>query len=894
MSASVTVTPAMARALVDEARAKGYRPGVLGFRAPVGGQSRQQFDVAGAPVALVPCVSTLAVREAILARGRGDWLVVVTERTDDDLGAGLLAQVIGQRLRRPDVWQAVQHRFAATGIDAQLAGAATHRELAAGLLEAAPPSGWPPAPAGLLTRDHALGSVARRWLGVPDGPTDALGVLGWSANRDVVTLIGELRLLAGDELTDAVLAWLASGTGAAEPFVASLLGRGNAGDVVPLGLVLNALHSRPGADADLVVARLEHRWGPVPGASLVAVADAAVTVTADLLADPTRRDDAARVLARADELAGVAQGLPLMTSSRLMRSGLVHRLRRLADALRVDAASGLEAVEEAWGAVCDHALHGDDGSVAALRAAVRLRRWLATEAEGEAPSDLAGLARRQADVDAWVDAAVNDAAAGVDDEHVARALEHVLGRVAAVRDEHDRQFAHALAANPAAVDGGSAGPVGAAEAAVWPLENLLAQVVFPVATKTPTLLLILDGMSTATATEIVANINERTDLAMTEAYLPGVGRRGAGLSVLPSITDASRASLLSGRLVTGGQGVEQAGFAALTNAHKLGTAKLFHKKILDSSRLGFAVSDEVRHAIADVDGHRLVACVLNTIDDALNSSDPSGTFWNADAVKHLVPLLQRAADARRAVVITADHGHVVERRHGVQRSYASALGNRHRLADQAAEADEVLVEGQRVLVEGNRAVLAVSERLRYRSVRAGYHGGAAPAEVVVPVVLLVPSGAEDTTFTLAPPQAPAWWEGGLRAPAVPVPSAPVGPQPDLFSTDEPPAAVGPSVGADLVATKVFADQRALAGRVVVTDAQIRQLVDALALAPDRRLTAAQAAAAVGASITRVAMVLNQAAKLVNVEGYPVLSIDAATGAVLLDEGLLAEQYGIGR
>ena len=51
-------------------------------------------------------------------------------------------------------------RFAATGVDPALTAAPVHREIAIGLLVAAPADGWPPAPGGVLTRDHALGAVA--------------------------------------------------------------------------------------------------------------------------------------------------------------------------------------------------------------------------------------------------------------------------------------------------------------------------------------------------------------------------------------------------------------------------------------------------------------------------------------------------------------------------------------------------------------------------------------------------------------------------------------------------------------------------------------------------------------------------------------------------------------
>ena len=114
---------------------------------------------------VVPCVSALAVREALLARRRDQWLVVLTDRSDEDLGAGVLSHFLGHRLRTPDPWAAVRHRFAATGIDPASDRDGRRPGVAIGLLAATPPDGWPPAPGGVLTRDHAFGAVAAAHLG---------------------------------------------------------------------------------------------------------------------------------------------------------------------------------------------------------------------------------------------------------------------------------------------------------------------------------------------------------------------------------------------------------------------------------------------------------------------------------------------------------------------------------------------------------------------------------------------------------------------------------------------------------------------------------------------------------------------------------------------------------
>ena len=249
--AGVTATATRAtlpvlRALLDQARRKDFRSGVLGVRARPEPMSPPTFTHAGVPVRVVPCVSALAVREALLERVRDQWLVVLTDRPDDDLGAGVLSHLVWQRLRTPDPWDAVRLRFAATGVDPALTAAADDREIAIGLLVASPASGWPPAPGGVLTRDHALDAVAAAHLGLTDPVVDATSVLGWTTDPAVLTRVADLRALAGDALTGTVLDWAAGRAGAAGQPLRHLLRAGEARDAVPLGLVVGLLRRGPG------------------------------------------------------------------------------------------------------------------------------------------------------------------------------------------------------------------------------------------------------------------------------------------------------------------------------------------------------------------------------------------------------------------------------------------------------------------------------------------------------------------------------------------------------------------------------------------------------------------------------------------------------------------------
>src|SRR5207248_8231829 len=138
--------------------------------------------------------------------------------------------------------------------------------------------------------------------------------------------------------------------------------------------------------------------------------------------------------------------------------------------------------------------------------------------------------------------------------------------------------------------------------------------------------------------------------------------------------------------------------AAFMKAHGL-TSALFHKLSLETSGAGFALAPDVGVAVDNIDGIRVVACVLNTIDDALDRSDP-GIDWSTDAVAHLRPLLERARRAGRTVVLTSDHGHVVERRDGRTLSVGPTSSNRSRrgATGPAPEAGAVRTTAPRVLL----------------------------------------------------------------------------------------------------------------------------------------------------------------------------------------------------
>jgi hypothetical protein len=907
------------RALLDEAKRKNYRSGVLGIRSRPAWDGSESFVHDDTTVTVVPCVSSLAVREALLKRQREQWLVVLTDRSDSDLGAGVLSHLVFNRLRTPDPWEAVRHRFAATGIDPALTSVASHRDLASGLLAAAPAGGWPPAPGGVLTIDHALTSVARAHLGLGDVSVDATSILAWTGDETGPHRLADLRQLAGDVLVDTLLAWIARRSGAAGAPLLHLLRTGAAGDALPLGLLVGLLGSaRDSRSADAVqlardsLIRLEARLGgsQPPPHVLRAWAVESVSVITWLLDEAESRSTAQRLLARADVLLGEVQATGLAERSDVLPAGLTRRLAGLADALRAAtndpeseavAAPALVEVERAWESVGSHRLSPGDRRATAFLAAVRLARWLSQPDQAPEPG-LHALIARHGESDAWVDSAVNDSARGVGDAEMGSALACVLHLTRRRRALHDDQFAAALVAHtaddPPAVDGLHAG--------VLHLEELLSSVVLPLARSTSVLFLVLDGMSVGVGHEVMSDVLSRGTDGWAEALLPGHHRRGLALAVLPTLTEVSRTSLLCGELRSGQQDTEQKGYRALALAHGLKSAMLFHKKPLDSTRPGYALADDVGAAIDDIEGQPLVSCVLNTIDDALDRSDPSGTEWGADAVRHLEPLLTRARRAGRTVVMTADHGHIVERREGTMRPHPAISSGRSREAIGDVGEGEVLVGGRRVVTADHRAVLAVDERLRYGPLKAGYHGGAAPAEAVVPVTVLVNGAAPaDTGLQLAVPQEPVWWNAPLTA--APAPMTPTVSEyarraaqepPTLFDevssepAPEPAPAVHPAASA-VIGSSTYGEQRAQAGRVAVSDEQVTALLNALLLSPANRLPATQASVALGVAPVALRGAVPHVQRLLNVEGYGVLTVDVDGTTLILDKELLRDQFEVG-
>ncbi|MFB6977431.1 BREX-2 system phosphatase PglZ [Streptomyces scopuliridis] len=748
----------------------------------------QRAVVAAAP-------SPLAVHELILghlehpASGTPPVLVVLTDREEPELDPGLLARVRRGRVDSVDSWEVVRESFGAGSVDSRLKDFGWAAEA---LLDATPPGGWPQVPGGPLSARHALTQLALRRLrlgrydedaDVPRGDAlDVHALLGWT-----LTGGGPERLLA---LRGPERAGLTAFLG--EPDQAGLAGRvllclvdaRHGADAPAFGLIAAALWGHAEADAEVYRARgrAEQWLGERPPATsedldaqLAAFGRACEEYLTALLAEGRGEGEPARearrvsgpLLERAGMLARQFGAQSAAAASPVLRAGLEARFTAVGSALSSGAAAEVSAAVRILG---EHELARDKDARARIeraRMAQRLTQWLAGGPDAEVKTVAAGIERHIAET-GWVDSALEHLEAGGDPDPVLSAAYDALGsRVREQRRTIDGSFAPRLATwTEAGTDPGS----------MLTVETFLNRVVSPAVKGANTrrvLLLLLDGMSAAIASELGEELRgswAEYDPVPVKAD-PRPPRRRAMAAALPTLTAVSRTSLFAGTLMTGTQADEK----RLFPAHRFwggAPAAVFHKDDLRGETTGGAFSSALTDALADDRTH--VAVVLNTVDDRLAKEQKLGDgSWSVDEIGGLRELLRTAAAQGMAVLLTSDHGHVVDRRSerlqapgGAPADPGGADGSptvesaRHRLPGGPLRAAEVALSGPRVVwPDPGASIVALWDAdTRYTARKAGYHGGASVAEFTIPVLAFLPFGATPPKdWRELGPQRPTWW-----------------------------------------------------------------------------------------------------------------------------------------
>lgn len=865
------LTPVIVSSIVRLVRKKNFPGGVIAVRGRPVWAGSDLMTVDGDEVRVVTASSALAAWDALDQHCDTTWLVIITDRTSEDFGSSLRAHLVGERVHSPDLWQVVQDSFGARQIDVSLLRAP--KEIAEVLLAEMPAGGWDPVPAGLLTRDLAFEALTTRLLGISPDRLDATGLLEWT--------LDPTRRSALHRLPDAVRAqvreWIEGRAGATAQCTLEVVRAGNAADALALALLAGLLTDPAQSRVSAAEARgqLGHRYGgSVPPSAVSRLWEGAARglVEARTPADPV----ISHQLDRAQSILQEIGKADLAGSSALLPGGVTHRLRRFGEALEAALTDGsqLDRAESAYAELARHLLaERSPGQRERALMALRALRWFTQPDQGRLSTVLAAADRHVRET-SWVDRARTDVWVG-DDPALTAPYNKLYRRVTERRAELDLQFALLLAeytrSDPS-------------PGRLLLMEDVLRTVVLPLAKQVPVLLLVVDGMSSAVADELAEGIVLE---GWREVLAAGSTWRRPVLSALPSVTSVCRTTLLSGRLTKGGQADEVAALQKVAAAAQL-RARLFHKGDLERSVAGETTPAAVREAIQDQSLH-LVAAVLNSVDDALDRSDPIRTRWTVNEVTHLGPLLRAAREVGRMVILAADHGHVLERREGELRTYPPSQASRWRPSDPARPAGhgERRFSGRRVVPDGD-VILPVTETLRYGPLQAGYHGGATPAEMVTTLLAFgttIPHGWQP-----APPQEPGWWLG-VQPPALDVE---VGERPQRGEEMEQPYLFGEfsDLVDRLVRTDMYRAQVKRAGRSAPGAEQVvraLQLLTAHGRLPEDRL-----ARELGMPGFRLKGFVAGLRRLLNVDGYEVLGYDADQSTVVLNLTLLREQFTLGK
>lgn len=858
---------------------------VIGIRADAwSGPDGIELDRVAFRIAF--CQSPLHVREELLDLKDDAGLIVLTPAAEDDLGSDVMVRLAKRQIFDIDTWRIALDLFKARMVDPRVQRA---RWLADALVESAPPGGYDAVPAGVLDTDTVWDALLRYRLGFRDGRPDPLTLLRWAETPAAASCY----LALPDEFRTAVRARVFETAGALGETMLDALEVPSDGDLVSLGLACRVLfHADGGTDLRDAAIRFErfHRHHPLPADVGLQWAEAAER----LIAENESADGWHAIRPRLDKADRLLTDLgagSLLHLGRWSPSGFEQRLGRLAvaivEALRQPAAAG--DVERAAASALEHRLaRVQPTRQRRVKMARRIVRWLQTSTTSSA--SFADAVQAYCQQGAFVDLARLVLLGGEQPAELGSAYAALLAKARERREQENERFGQLIASAGAQVPDGLLSPV--------PVERVLDSVVAPLARNVPVFMLVMDGLSRPIYQDLLQSLG---DAGWQGKEPEGVDSlHWAALAAVPSVTEISRTSLFSGRLQSGDASTEKREFSAHPGLLQVSRARrppvLFHKGEL-LGRSGRGLSDEVRAALSDGE-QRIVAVVVNVVDDLLFKGDQIHPRWDLDAAPVLRELVDVARVAGRAVVLTSDHGHLLDDDSAFQGREA---GERWREDSGIPASGEVRVEGRRVLAKGRQSIVVPwSERTRYTGKKNGYHGGVSPQEMVLPLAVLTWGATALVGFRDVANAYPLWWFEVAAAPAAAprparatVTARPARPQPpmlDLLRPEEPPAA--PSWLDRFFASPSLLGQKALSsGRGLPSDDEVRRLLLALT-ERGGRMTRVALAQRIGIPPFRLTGLVAATRRLVNVDGLQVLDVDEASDTVILNRPLLEQQFEI--
>jgi hypothetical protein len=429
------------------------------------------------------------------------------------------------------------------------------------------------------------------------------------------------------------------------------------------------------------------------------------------------------------------------------------------------------------------------------------------------------------------------------------------------------------------------------------------------------LLVLMDGMSYAAAVQVLQRLRDQrrwSPIAWRTPGWNGLLPIPPVLAAAPTLTEVSRAALFAGVADPrfGDQGTDKDDSRWSSNPHVRELVgdeplKVFFRRDIHA---GHELIDEVRQAVAG--DQRVVAVVVNAIDEQLKGSLQVAVDYSKTPILPLEALLSAADGAERAVLLVADHGHIAGdamRVAGGRIPAGREGGARWRALTEGEQQQdgEVLLPRTSWKPRGAAGIAALWDTaLANRAPHYGEHGGLSLAEAVAPAFLIGPEwldrvAGEDVELSCRVLPEPDWWALKIaRPPAPPVavqppPTTkaqlqliPVGPA--KTPAAPPPAPTEPALVARLRTSKLFTQQ--VAG---VPKPDVERVLTWLAVLVEAGggLTSPDFARLCGVRPHQVGGVVARMGVL-NADGFAIVEHDVAGRRVVLQKARLLSQFGV--
>ena len=883
-----TITRAQLEPLLERLLGNVNEPAPLVFVRGDASASPPTASVRGRPVDVMASSSPLDIR-AQASKKRDRPLVVVTGCDTSTLGDDLLARGVRRKIHSVDRWHTVAQLF---GAEQPTRSLAEHAALADALIDAKPVNGYPKGTTQVLDLDTALEALTHAHLGLRP---ESLGqLLAWGEAPAAARIVRTTSLPVMQQLEAHLARQL--GPGVAMVFAAIRADLG--AEVMQYALAADVIHRADAGLPDAAV-HLDYALGK-PNLRPDAHRDIGRAAVERVIATPADQAPVGFWLSGAEALLATWHAAHAAVRSPVLISGFNMRVSIAADVLRqwhtdVTSAELEEAAEAAIESVAQHhQQHYQPQRLERLRMASRLIR------RNSVDLGPAGTLREQLNgytVDgAWLDRARIVVSQGDADPAMAQLCNELTVWADAGRLAQGESLARITASAASQLGDGLLG-----------VEEVLGKVVTPLAGTRPVLMVVLDGMSWPIFTDLIGRLRQQGWGQYVDA--DGVTGRPV-VAALPTVTELSRTSLLSGILRSGSSESERRAFTAHEGLVSAGTKayppQLFHKSDFRKGGL-----DTIPHNVLEVihnAKNTVVGIVLNNIDERLKDVANPPRGWGLDELAPLRETLDAARQAGRAVVLTSDHGHVLERQ-TQKRSGGGEGGERwRRISSGPVGEGELKVAGPRVVNEEHAAILPWAEKIQYGLTRNGYHGGLALAELAVPLAVLAADEIDGwVAVDTAPPE---WWHPALPTVQVsPIdlvaPSSPKVARPTVIHTPslfdpEPMVKPDPVPASTSVARAITSGPIA---QIVATDFVQGQLAslrldETLVLSILNLLNAVggtyvyedRIAEHAGVPQMRISRVITQLQRLLNIDGYAV--IETSHGQVRFDRQLLERQLGL--